>query len=82
MINYSKICGTHGQICSSQHFYYFYKSADNKSAISGFIRPPATHWSGTVVDFSYGRNVAPVSVSVGAPGLSDHRMTVCDWSWE
>lgn len=43
--------------------------------------PPATHWSGTIVDYSYGRNVSPLNVSVGPDGWSDHRMTVCDWTW-
>ena len=43
--------------------------------------PPATHWSGTIVDYSYGYNVDPVAVSIGADSSSDHRMTVCDWSW-
>lgn len=43
--------------------------------------PPATHWSGTIVDYSYGRNVSPMAVSIGPTGWSDHRMTVCDWTW-
>mmetsp|Transcript_3018 Transcript_3018/g.6631 ORF Transcript_3018/g.6631 Transcript_3018/m.6631 type:complete len:325 (-) Transcript_3018:309-1283(-) len=43
--------------------------------------PPSTHWSGTIVDYSYGYNVSPVSVSISPAGWSDHRMTVCDWSW-
>ena len=41
---------------------------------------PATHWSGTIVDYSYGCNVSPLAVSIGCAGWSDHRMTVCDWS--
>jgi len=43
--------------------------------------PPATHWSGTIVDYSYGCNVSPVAVSISPCGWSDHRMTVCDWTW-
>jgi endonuclease/exonuclease/phosphatase family metal-dependent hydrolase len=45
------------------------------------IRPPATHWSGTVIDYSYGRNVVSVRASISPAGWSDHRMTVCDWNW-
>mmetsp|Transcript_132318 Transcript_132318/g.382537 ORF Transcript_132318/g.382537 Transcript_132318/m.382537 type:complete len:324 (-) Transcript_132318:93-1064(-) len=43
--------------------------------------PPSTHWSGTVVDYSYGRNVAARKVFISPAGWSDHRMTVVDWSW-
>jgi len=44
-------------------------------------KPPSTHWSGSVVDYSYGRNVQADGVSVSKAGWSDHRMTVCDWKW-
>lgn len=43
--------------------------------------PPSTHWSGTVVDYSYGRNVAVNAVFISPVGWSDHRMTVVDWTW-
>mmetsp|Transcript_2163 Transcript_2163/g.3114 ORF Transcript_2163/g.3114 Transcript_2163/m.3114 type:complete len:324 (-) Transcript_2163:70-1041(-) len=43
--------------------------------------PPSTHWSGTIVDYSYGRNITAVAVSIDSVACSDHRMTVCDWSW-
>jgi hypothetical protein len=42
--------------------------------------PPAMHWSGTIVDYSYGRNILAVAVSISPAGWSDHRMTVCDWT--
>ncbi|KAL9189985.1 hypothetical protein ACHAXT_009660 [Thalassiosira profunda] len=45
-------------------------------------RPPATHWSGTIVDYSYGRNVSPLTASISPASWSDHRMTVCDWTWD
>mmetsp|Transcript_20494 Transcript_20494/g.43973 ORF Transcript_20494/g.43973 Transcript_20494/m.43973 type:complete len:320 (+) Transcript_20494:17-976(+) len=46
-------------------------------------RPPATHWSGTIVDYSYGSpGISPVTVSISPSGWSDHRMTVCDWTWQ
>ena len=43
--------------------------------------PPATHWSGTIVDYPYGYNVSPLTISISPVGWSDHRMTVCDWIW-
>jgi len=42
-------------------------------------RPPSTHWSGTIVDYSYSRNVPVHGIYVHPSGFSDHRMTVCDW---
>jgi hypothetical protein len=45
------------------------------------LHPPSTHWSGTIVDYSYGRNVIAEGVSISPAGWSDHRMTVCDWKW-
>ena len=43
--------------------------------------PPATHWSGTIVDYSYGVNISPLYVSIGPDNWSDHRLTVVDWTW-
>mmetsp|Transcript_101189 Transcript_101189/g.151574 ORF Transcript_101189/g.151574 Transcript_101189/m.151574 type:complete len:341 (-) Transcript_101189:39-1061(-) len=45
-------------------------------------RPPSTHWTGSIVDYSYGRNVSALAASISPAGWSDHRMTVCDWIWE
>lgn len=42
--------------------------------------PPSTHWSGTIVDYSYGRNVEANSIYISPAGYSDHRMTVVDWT--
>lgn len=43
--------------------------------------PPATHWSGTVIDYVYskGRHVQNVGAYVSPSGLSDHRLIVTDW---
>lgn len=43
--------------------------------------PPATHWSSTIVDYSYGCNASPLTLSISPVGWSDHRLTVCDWAW-
>lgn len=43
--------------------------------------PPSTHWSGTIVDYSYGRNVAANSIYISPAKWSDHRMTLVDWTW-
>jgi hypothetical protein len=43
--------------------------------------PPSTHWTGTVVDYSYFRNLYQKGVYVSPCGLSDHRLIACDWSW-
>ena len=43
--------------------------------------PPSTHWSGTIVDYSYGRNVEANSIYISPTKWSDHRMTVVDWTW-
>jgi endonuclease/exonuclease/phosphatase family metal-dependent hydrolase len=45
--------------------------------------PPATHWSGTIIDFAYYHgDIQPESVSIGpGGGFSDHRMVVVDWKW-
>jgi len=42
---------------------------------------PATHWSGTIVDYSYGLNISPLYASIGPDNWSDHRLTVVDWTW-
>lgn len=41
--------------------------------------PPSTHWTGTIVDYSYGKHMGALGVYVSPNGLSDHRCTVCDW---
>lgn len=43
--------------------------------------PPSTHWSGTTVDYAYGRSMHATRVFVSPTGWSDHRMTVVDWKW-
>jgi len=45
------------------------------------VHPPSTHWSGTIVDYSYGRNLRANAVFISPAGWSDHRMTVVDWDW-
>lgn len=41
--------------------------------------PPATHWSGTVIDYAYSKNLRAQGVYVSPVGLSDHRLCVTDW---
>lgn len=41
--------------------------------------PPATHWSGTVIDYAYSRHVRNVGVYVSPAGWSDHRLVITDW---
>lgn len=42
--------------------------------------PPATHWTSTVIDYSYFRGEIGVSgVYVSPSNLSDHRMIITDW---
>lgn len=43
--------------------------------------PPSTHWSGTVIDYTYyrGPSLVPSGVFVSPSDLSDHRLVVCDW---
>uniref|UniRef100_A0A7R9VBR6 Endonuclease/exonuclease/phosphatase domain-containing protein n=1 Tax=Pseudictyota dubia TaxID=2749911 RepID=A0A7R9VBR6_9STRA len=42
--------------------------------------PPATHWTSTVIDYSYYRgNIKPTGVFVSPSNLSDHRMIVSVW---
>lgn len=42
--------------------------------------PPATHWTSTVIDYSYFRgNIDIKGIDVSPSKLSDHRMVVCDW---
>jgi len=45
--------------------------------------PPSTHWSGTIVDYSYGRGkgLRATNVFVSPSNLSDHRLIVTDWIW-
>lgn len=46
--------------------------------------PPSTHWTGTVIDYCYGRgsdnNLRAAGVYVSPCGLSDHRLIVTDWA--
>eukprot|EP00562_Extubocellulus_spinifer_P018601 CAMPEP_0178588424 /NCGR_PEP_ID=MMETSP0697-20121206/27025_1 /TAXON_ID=265572 /ORGANISM="Extubocellulus spinifer, Strain CCMP396" /LENGTH=429 /DNA_ID=CAMNT_0020224771 /DNA_START=98 /DNA_END=1387 /DNA_ORIENTATION=+ len=41
--------------------------------------PPSTHWSSTVIDYAYGRNIDVVGIYVLPRNLSDHRMVITDW---
>lgn len=42
--------------------------------------PPSSHWSGTLIDYTYflGPGITLTGVYVSGCGLSDHRMIVCD----
>ena len=44
--------------------------------------PPSTHWSGTVVDYTYikDNHLELAGVYVSPSHLSDHRLVVCDWN--
>lgn len=42
--------------------------------------PPATHWSGTAIDYSYSRNLDATGVYVSPSDLSDHRLIITDWN--
>jgi len=43
--------------------------------------PPATHWSGTVIDYTYTRGPIHLrKIQISPSNLSDHRLVVCDWS--
>ena len=45
--------------------------------------PPATHWTGTVVDYAYARGAVALDGCYVVPsGLSDHRPVICDWALE
>ena len=42
--------------------------------------PPASHWTGTIVDYAYGNQVlVNTGTYVSPSGLSDHRLVVTDW---
>ena len=43
--------------------------------------PPATHWTGTIVDYTYIKDhqLELSGVYVSPNPLSDHRLVVCDW---
>jgi len=41
--------------------------------------PPPTHWTSTIVDYTYGRGVEAQAVYVGHSSLSDHQPVVTDW---
>ena len=43
--------------------------------------PPSTHWTGTIVDYTYYNHdrLQLKGVYVSPSGLSDHRPIVCDW---
>ena len=44
--------------------------------------PPATHWSGTVIDYAYYRpdKLRNVGTFVSPAACSDHRLIVTDWA--
>ena len=44
--------------------------------------PPSTHWTGTVVDYAYSRNLQNVGAYVSPAGMSDHRLVITDWITE
>ena len=44
------------------------------------MKPPATHWTGTIVDYAYGRNLTAEGVYISPAYWSDHRMIVTDWA--
>ena len=48
------------------------------------VPPPATHWSGTVIDYVYSRGggIHNMGTYVSPSGLSDHRLIVTDWKVE
>lgn len=43
--------------------------------------PPSSHWSGTIVDYTYHKDdrLLLSGVYVSPSNLSDHRLIVCDW---
>ena len=43
--------------------------------------PPSTHWTGTIVDYTYIKDerLELAGVYVSPSDLSDHRLIVCDW---
>mmetsp|Transcript_4384 Transcript_4384/g.9231 ORF Transcript_4384/g.9231 Transcript_4384/m.9231 type:complete len:425 (+) Transcript_4384:43-1317(+) len=63
--------------------FWYGHNHDNESLLPPSCPPlpPSTHWSGTIVDYSYSStNLSAVGCYVSPyVGLSDHRMTVCDW---
>jgi endonuclease/exonuclease/phosphatase family metal-dependent hydrolase len=44
------------------------------------MKPPSTHWTGTIVDYAYGRNMIAEGVYISPAYWSDHRMVVSDWA--
>jgi hypothetical protein len=67
----------------AQNFYCSWDHYPSKTVRRNWTTPfpPSTHWSGTVVDYAYGRNVDPEMIFISPVGWSDHRMTVVDWTW-
>lgn len=45
--------------------------------------PPSTHWTGTIVDYTYasGTDLSVKSLYVSPSTLSDHRLVITDWHW-
>jgi hypothetical protein len=50
--------------------------------------PPSTHWTGTIVDYNYGKDCSSSGTSMKVRGihvspcnLSDHRLIVTDWEF-
>jgi endonuclease/exonuclease/phosphatase family metal-dependent hydrolase len=42
--------------------------------------PPSTHWTGTLIDYTYSRGLLKCcGLFVSPSGLSDHRLIVSDW---
>lgn len=42
--------------------------------------PPATHWTSTIVDYSYFRGLIDIDgINVSPSNLSDHRLIISDW---
>lgn len=46
--------------------------------------PPSTHWTGTLIDYTYftGPGLELKGVYVSPSNLSDHRLVVSDWTLE
>jgi endonuclease/exonuclease/phosphatase family metal-dependent hydrolase len=59
----------------------FFCIFDQASSCNWRGLPPSTHWTGTIVDYSYFRNLYQKGVYVNTSELSDHRLIACDWSW-
>mmetsp|Transcript_36478 Transcript_36478/g.88401 ORF Transcript_36478/g.88401 Transcript_36478/m.88401 type:complete len:316 (+) Transcript_36478:62-1009(+) len=74
----SSILQTQGYLCA-WNFPQLLVSAANRNWETS--HPPATHWTGSIIDYSYGKLIEAIRVSISPVGWSDHRMTVCDWTY-